>query len=455
MKIQPYQYQIKAVQHALKNKEVALFLDLGLGKTVVCLTAIKNLIKQKKIKSALILAPLRVVYNVWPAEIKKWDHLKDLSHVILHGKDKNTHLQKDVDIYLMNYEGIKWLANQMRGIPRDKSPFDLIIYDESTAVKAHNTKRFRYLRNLQRLFSRRFILTGTPAPNSLLDLWSQYYLLDGGRRLGTSWYAYRNRYFYQSDYMGYNWDPRPGTSKEISSKVKDITLRLRSADYLDLPEKIFNEINCTLPDIHREKYDQLERDFLLEIENETVTAFNAAALSNKLRQFVGGIVYNENGNSLPCHNVKLDALEEIKDNYPSEPLLIAIQFRAEYQLLKQRFKKLPVIYGGVGPKHSSLLIDQWCKGQLPLLVVHPQSIAHGVNLQTGGRNLIWYSLPWSFEQYHQMIGRLYRQGQTKPVIIHHLLLERTIDQHVLRTLQQKEKTEKNFLQFFLKKMKKN
>lgn len=454
MKFTPHPYQIRSAEHMVKHKECALFLDMGLGKTVITLSTIRFLITTDQIKSCLIIAPLRVIYNVWPQEIEKWEHLQYLTHTILHGKDKYYNLtDKPVHIYLMNYDSIPWLYNTIRNSSKTKLPFNMIVYDESSAIKSHRTKRFKCLRGLSRIFDRKVILTGTPAPNSLLDLWAQYYLLDDGKRLDTSWTRFRQTYFTQKDYFGYKWEPLPNASQILSKKVEDITIRLRGSDYLSLPKRTHNKIMCVLPVKAQKQYKTLENEFILQIKNEIVTAANAGVMANKLRQFTSGGLYSERKPITNIHTVKLDALEEIVDSYYGKPLLIAIQFRFEYDIIKQKFPKVPIIYGGTKLKESQKLINQWNKKELPLLVVHPASIAHGVNLQQGGNILIWFNLPWSYEQYIQLIKRIDRQGQTQPTFIHHILLKNTIDEYVYKVLQKKEYTETTFLNLLLDSLK--
>lgn len=444
MKILPHKYQVKAVEHCLKYLVAALFLDLGLGKTVIVLTAIYNLLKGKQIKGALVLAPLRVCHNVWPQEIAKWDHLKHLSCGILHGPKKGDVLQEAHDVYVLNYEGLPWLIDQLADMPPSQWPFDMIVFDESTAIKNHQTKRFKMLKKIIDRFKRRIILTGTPAPNSLLDVWAQYYMLDDGDRLGSSHYWFRDSYFYQSDYLGYKWAPLPDSSTEISNKVRDITMRLKAEDYLDMPKLFTGQTLWKMSPKHCSKYQELERDFLAEIEGEVVTAVNAAALSTKLRQYVSGFVYQEDRQVLDVHNEKLDVLSEIVEGNPSENMLVSIQFRHEYKLIKKRFKNAPVIYGGMSQSTTQSLIEKWNRGDIKILVVHPASIAHGVNLQQGGRMLIWFGIPWSYEHYSQMVGRLHRQGQDRPVINTFLVAKNTVEEDVVAALENKAESEAAF-----------
>lgn len=450
MQIIPHRYQIRAVQHLLKHSYSALFLDLGLGKTVITATAGSNLLQLNEIKGILILAPLRVVYNVWPQELEKWDHLQHLSYTILHGGSKDKRLKEKHDIYLINYEGIAWLHKKLTNMQRHKFPFDMIVYDESTAVKSHQTQRFKKLRTLIRLFRRRVILTGTPAPNSLLDLWSQYYLLDEGVRLGKSQYSFKTKYFFQADYHGYDWQPYPNSAADIGESVGDITMRLKASDYLEMPRLIHNRIVWSMTAGIEAKYKELEKNYIASIADETVTAVNAAALSAKLRQFVSGFIYGENKKAIPAHNEKIKVIEEIVEGSPAENILVVIQFRHEYELIKAKFPKAPVIYGGMTANQSKELIIRWNNGDLPMLVVHPASIAHGVNLQEGGRMLVWFGIPWSYEHYSQMIGRLHRQGQQKPVLNNFIVAKNTVEERVVEALEAKGQTEASFLKSLVK-----
>lgn len=446
MKIVPHNYQIRACRHCLENAIAALFLDLGLGKTVIVLTAIHNLIRDNLIKGVLVLAPLRVVYNVWPSEILKWDHLQHLSCGIAHGPKKADVLKKKHDIYLLNYEGLPWLIDQLRGTPPGKWPFDMIVFDESTAVKNSTTKRFKMLKSIVGYFERRVILTGTPAPNSLLDIWAQYFMLDEGERLGKSYYWFKQSYFRQADYWGYRWEPRTKSVEELSEKVADITIRLRASDYLEMPKLFTNQTIWSMSPKIIKQYADYEKDYLIELQEETFVAVNAAALSTKLRQFVSGFQYKEDRTVTEIHKEKVETLSEIIEGNSSENVLVAIQFRHEYEMIKKKFKDVPVIYGGMNQRTTKTLIDKWNRGELPMLVVHPASIAHGVNLQEGGRMLIWYGIPWSWEHYSQMVGRLHRQGQKKPVINTFIVAKDTVENDVIQALETKEENEASFLQ---------
>lgn len=416
---------------------------MGLGKTVIILTAINYLLNAGKIRGALIVAPLRVAYNVWPEEIKKWDHLSHLTSTILHGPHKNKLLKDKKDIYVLNYEGISWLESTLSRYKRDKYPFDMIVFDESTAIKNHQTVRFRRLKKIIKAFNRRIILTGTPSPNTLEDLWSQYYMLDDGDRLGQSFTGFRTRYFYKADFNGFSYRPLPRTPLEISDKVKDITVRLTAEEYLDMPELINNDVKWSMSEKVRKEYVKFEQTYLAEIGKETVVAVNAAALSIKLRQFLSGFIYSED-KTHEVHLEKIDILKEVVEQNRSEQVIIAIQFRYEYEMIQRVYPNVPVIYGGLSPSTVRKRIQNWNGNNSPILIVHPASIAHGVNLQQGGRTIIWYSLPWSYEHYTQLRARLYRQGQKKPVVMHHLIANGTVETNVIKALSDKKTSESSF-----------
>jgi len=479
MKFRPHNYQLKAMNFLIRNPIAALFLSMGLGKTAIVLSVIQRLQERGKIGPVLILAPLRVIYSVWRQEAKKWDHTKNLRFSILHGPDKNSVLFGDngkkggADIYLINYDGIKWLVNALlrekeraeegyktgkklaklqditrAGQQKWRPPFNMLVADESSALKAHDTERFRLLKKLLPLFKRRVLLTGTPAPNNLMNLWSQFFILDEGKRLDPSFYRFRNRYFQKADYFGYRYRLRKGAANKIYSRVNEITLRLSSEnnDYLYAPEIIYNQVSSKLPaDVAREIYQPLERDFFLQFDNDigrdsaTVSVANSAVLSLKLRQVIQGGLYTENGLRF-IHDTKIKILEEIVEQSQGQPILVAYQFLFEVEKLKEVFgQDLPVIGGMTSGAKAAKIVDKWNQGKLPLLVAHPGSLSHGVNLQAGGNTIVWLAPTWSFENYSQFNARLHRQGQRHPVIVHHLITQRTVDEAVFTALQQKER----------------
>ncbi len=451
-------YQHAAIEFSLRNPASYLALDMGLGKTAIALTWLKRLNQLATSKStetrvnALVLAPLRTIHSTWPEEIQKWT--PDLSYTILHGPDKTANLGKDVNIYLMNYEGLPWLLPALKQYFKLTKgiPFRALIIDEGSMVKSASTKRFKILgRTLSKVFPKwKLILSGTPAPNSLLDLWAQYFILDQGERLGPTITGYKSTYFYQVDFKGFVWSIRPGVSQTIYKKISDITYRLDAADHLSLPDRIDNAIKLKLKPKEAKQYAKLEKEFFLELEqNVTFEAFNSAALSMKLRQFIQGALYTDLKTRAfkVVHEVKLNALKELLETSSGQGILCAIQFRFELDLIHKIMPGAPVIAGGISARTAAQHIRNWNAGKIPLLICHPASLSHGVNLQSGGHIILWYGLPWSLEQYLQLNARLHRQGQKEIVIVNHFILEDTLDEKVIKALKAKFKTQRELLEY--------
>lgn len=439
------EYQKRTVQRCLRNPRLYLALDMGLGKTAIMLHTIKELKVQ-----ALIIAPLRTIYTTWPSEIKKWG--LDLKVSILHGKDKTINFNKKADIYLINPEGIAWLYDTM--VKYRRSPVDtknqVLIFDEGSLWKSPSTKRFKIMKNLTEVFHDRvYILSGTPAPNSLLDLWSQYYLLDQGKTLGSSFYGFKNRFFRPVSWNKFEWVYKSDSSKQdIYNLIEPLTVRLDKEDYLKLPPFISNEVVLEMPSNIKKEYKKIESDFFFKIDESEVEVFNAASLSSKLRQYIqGGMYINAEHDWKTIHTIKLQALKELVEELEGSNILLALQFRFEVELIKSVFPDTPVIAGGVSVKESTDIINRWNEKKVPLLICHPGSISHGVNLQGGANNIIWYGLTWSLEQYQQFNARLHRSGQTKPVIAHHFILKETVDEKIYKALQRKHLTQKELLDY--------
>lgn len=433
-----HNYQKQAIKFALEKKQSYMAIDLGLGKTAIALNVI-----QRIEHPTIVIAPLRVVYSVWPEEIKKWT--PNLSYAILHGPHKDIEYEYKKRIYLLNYDGIKWFYNKL---VRPGKPFRKcnLVLDESTFVKSPSTKRFKMLKKLQPFFSEyRMALSATPAPNGYHDLWSQYYLLDQGKSLSNVYYKYRQKFFFYTGPPLYKTTLLRGATKEIQSRIKPITFRLDSKDYMKMPEYIHNEIKLELSTKLITQYKKLEKDFVLDIQGAEITAFNSAALSMKLRQFIQGGVYTEEGLTQHIHDIKLKALQELIDSSNYQPILCPIQFKFELRRLQKCFGNVPVIAGQTNARQSMEYIKEWNKGNIPLLLCHPASISHGLNLQASGHIICWYGLTWSLEQYKQLIGRIYRQGQKKAVIVHHLIMKNTIDETVLKVLKQKDTVQADLL----------
>lgn len=431
MKYKAHDYQKKATERILQQKRVGLFLDMGLGKTVITLTAIKELIEDFAIWKVLVIAPKRVAEDTWSREHEKWDHLSGLriSKVLGTPAQRMKALKAEADIYVIGRDNVKWLV-ELYG---KTWPFDMVVIDELSSFKNPSAQRFKALRKVIPMSDRVVGLTGTPSPNGLMDLWAEIYLLDRGERLGTTISAYREKYFRagaRKGYIVYKWEPYSYSQKEIERKISDICMSMSAEDYLELPERIDNEIKIRLSEKEMKQYNQMERDQLLRIDDETVVALNAAAVMNKLLQMANGSVYADGGDVVRIHEKKLDALEEIIDT-TGEPVLVFYSFRHDLEAIKKRIPDAREL-------ESSEDIARWNQGEIPVLLCHPASVGYGLNLQDGGHVIVWYGLTWSLELYQQANARLYRQGQEKPVIIHHLVAEGTADEQVMKALQTKD-----------------
>lgn len=432
MKFIPHQYQSHAIQRILDTPAVGLFLDMGLGKTSITLTAIEQLLFDHfEANKVLVIAPLRVASDTWSRESDKWDHLKHLriSKILGNQRQRKAALKADADIYIINRENVVWLVDELG----NKWDFDTVVIDELSSFKSSASKRFKALRRVRPLMKRVVGLTGTPAPNSLMDLWSQIYLLDRGERLGQTITNYRERYFSagaKSGHVVYEWKAKKEAHDNIHQKIADICISMKAEDWLDMPERIDNQILVALDRDAREKYKKLERDLLLPMQGVDIVANTAAALSMKLLQMANGAVYDEEGGVCEIHQSKLDALDEIIDTSNGQPILLFYAYKHDLSRIQKRFSQAKKLETNDG-------IEAWNKGEIPLLLAHPASAGHGLNLQAGGSIIVWYGLTWSLELYQQANARLYRQGQTNNVIIHHLITEGTIDEDVMAALQDK------------------
>ena len=446
-----HNYQLRMIEWIKENKKCAIWAGVGLGKTATTLTAIHELLLDNKINKVLVIAPLRVAKFVWPFEIQKWEHLSNLSCTLLRGTvaQRMKLLREANPIHIINKEMVQWLVGEMAG--RKAWPYDCVVVDESSAFKNPRSQRFRFLKMANHKISRMIQLSGTPASNGLLDVWSQMYLLDNGDRLGRTFSVYKSIYF-DSDYMGYNWTLKEGSKERIYQKITDKCLTLKKEDYLELPPCNKNIIHLNMEGEFLNQYRELEREFILIMENEAITAQQAGVLSNKLLQFCGGAVYtdgsiedgvflqsiNDTKSWVTFSDAKIEALQEIIDELSGDPVLVAYNYRHELARLKEAF-----------PNGREIItdkdIDEWNKGDIPIMFVHPASAGHGLNLQHGGSNLVWFSLTWDLEAYDQLNGRLDRQGQTKPVFIHHLVFRDSIEERIMERLANKHITQTELL----------
>ncbi|AKA68529.1 SNF2-related protein [Clostridium scatologenes] len=436
MKFKPWNYQEYAINHMIDHEASGLFLDMGMGKTVSTLTAVDELLFLGLVYKVLVIAPLRVAEDTWSTEVEKWDHLKHLkiSKILGTKKDRERALMKNADIYVTNRENVDWLVNECFG----KWMFDMVVIDELSSFKSSKAKRFRSLRKVRPYFKRIVGLTGTPAPNSLIDLWPQIYLLDGGKRLGKTIGSYREQYFTpgnRNQFVVYNWNLKEGAAEAIENKISDICVSMKAKDYLNLPERIDNLIEINLPETAIKKYKELEKDLVLELDKNDITAANAAVLTNKLLQMSNGAIYSENHDVVEIHEEKLKALLEIIEASNGKPVLVFYSFKHDFDRIVDflKSKKLKA----VGLKDSKD-IKKWNNGEIPILLIHPASAGHGLNLQYGGNIVVWFGLTWSLELYQQANARLYRQGQKETVIINHIIAKGTVDEDVMKALGNKE-----------------
>jgi SNF2 family DNA or RNA helicase len=409
---------------------------MGMGKTVSTLTAVDELLFLGEVNKVLVIAPLRVAEDTWSTEVQKWDHLKNLKVAKVLGtpKQRVNAILSRADIYVTNRENVDWLVKQYFYV----WPFDMCVIDELSSFKSSKAKRFRSLRRVRPYFKRIVGLTGTPAPNSLIDLWPQLYLLDGGKRLGRTIGSYREQYFTpgnRNQFVVYNWNLKDGAAEAIENKISDICVSMKAKDYLDLPERINNTIEINLPENAMKKYRELEKDLVLELGKEDITAANAAVLTNKLLQMSNGAIYSEDHNVVEIHQEKLKALLEIIETANGKPVLVFYSFKHDFSRIVEFLKSKKI--RAVGLKDSKD-IKKWNDGKISVLLVHPASAGHGLNLQYGGSIITWFGLTWSLELYQQANARLHRQGQTETVVINHIVAKGTVDEDVMKSLGNKE-----------------
>ena len=435
MKFKPHKYQEFATNFIIENPITAIFLEMGLGKSVITLTAIYELMLERfEVDRVLVIAPLRVARNTWPEEIEKWSHLKGLTYAVAVGTEKERleALYSDAHIYIINRENVEWLIARS-GIDFN---FDMVVIDELSSFKSHQSKRFKSLMKVRPNIKRIVGLTGTPSSNGLMDLWAEYRLLDMGKRLGKFIGRFRESYFdpdKRNQYMIFSYKPKPGAEEAIYEKISDITISMKGTDYLKLPDLVMNEMPVSLNQKEKETLDVMKRDLITTIKGEDITASNAAALSNKLLQMANGAVYDDNGSVTQIHDRKIEKLEDIIEAANGKPVLIAYWFKHDLLRIQNRFK--------VEVLTSSDSIKKWNKGKIQIAAIHPASAGHGLNLQAGGSTLVWFGLTWSLELYQQTNARLYRQGQTDTVIIHHLIAKETMDERVMDALNKKNNTQ--------------
>lgn len=431
MKYEPHNYQQFATDFILEHPISCLMLDMGLGKTVITLTALWQLaLDSFDVSRILVIAPKRVAEDTWPKELSKWEHLSGLDATLVMGTqaEREAALRQQSFLYIINRDNVSWL------VANHPWNFDMVVIDELSSFKSNQAQRFKAMKKVRPLVSRIVGLTGTPAPNSLLDLWPEMYLMDMGHRLGRFIGGFRERFFTpdkRNREIIYSYKPREGAEEAIYGLISDICISMKAVDYLDMPELIMNRVEVSMDIRERKIYEDFQRDMVVHLQGEELDAVNAAALSGKLLQMANGAVYGENRKVLHIHDRKLDALEDLMEAANGKPLLVAYWYEHDLQRIKARFKNARCI-------DTTQDIDDWNAGKIPLALIHPASAGHGLNLQDGGCTIVWFGLTWSLELYQQLNARLWRQGQKHTVVIHHIVTKDTHDEDVLRALDNKD-----------------
>ena len=438
-----HEYQLRAVEHIEENPYCGLFLDMGLGKSVSTLTAILDLLEGCVISKVLVIAPKRVAQTTWKDEIGNWEHLKGLRLSVIDGTadQRRMAMMADADIYTISRDNIVWLIEEYGGV---KLPYDLVVIDELSSFKNHTSKRFKALRKVRKFIPRVVALTGTPAPNGLIDLWAQMYLIDEGQRLGKSIGRYRDEFFTAGQRNGdivYSYVPKSPaeeTEQKISARISDICLSMTADDYLKMPDKIMIYDTVEMDEKDYRRYKEFERERIIELidSDEPLSAASAAALSNKLQQFANGAVYDSDHSVTQIHDQKIEKLKELVEAANGAPVLVAYSFKHDLDKITEALKEYKPV-----KLQTPADIQRWNEGKIQVLITHPASAGHGLNLQKGGNIIIWYGNTWSLELYLQFNARLYRQGQKKPVYIHHIVTKGTLDEKIIRSLSDKKDTQ--------------
>ena len=439
MKFEPHEYQKYAIEYIKTHPVAAILLGCGLGKTSIALTAIDDMLHDTfEIRKVLVVAPIRVAKVSWPDEIQKWDHLSDLRYSVAVGtkEERLAALKADAEVYIINRENLPWL------IESTSFDYDMVVLDELSSFKNWQSKRFRAFMKIRPRLKRVIGLTGTPSSNGLMDLFAEYRCLDMGERLGRLIGQYRNAFFKPDRCNGpivYSYKPLPGAEDEIYRRISDITISMKSTDLLDMPELVSSEYLVSLNDAEWENYENLKTDLILRLPEGEVTAANAAALSGKLSQMANGAVYADDGSVTVIHDRKLDALEDIIESANGSPVLVAYWYRHDLERIERRLHALHIPFARIDKPDS---IERWNSGEFPVMLIHPASAGHGLNLQYGGSTLVWFSIPWSLELYTQTVDRLFRQGQKSGTVsVIHIVTKGAIDERILKALSTKDRTQ--------------
>ena len=441
MKYHPHKYQTYASEFIKNHNEAAVFLDCGLGKTSITLTALNDLMFDSfEFNKALIIAPLRVAKVSWPDELKKWDHLSLFNYSLVVGteKERKEALAKKADLYIINRENVEWLIEKSNY----RFDFDCVVIDELSSFKNYRSKRVKSLLKVRPRVKRIIGLTGSPAGNGLMDLWAEFRVLDMGKRLGRFITSYRNDFFMpdkRNNEVIFSYKPLPGAEDAIYKKISDMTISMKSTDYLDMPELISNEYKVYLSDKEKRTYDEFKEKYVMELSEKEITAANAASLTNRLSQLANGAIYDDDKDITYFHDKKLDALEDLIEAANGKPVLVSYWFKHDLERIKERLDKLKISYEVISSVES---IRHWNEGRLQVGLINPASCGHGVNLQEGGSTIIWFGLTWSLELYEQTIARLWRQGQkSRTVVVVHIVAAYTVDESILKALKTKDKTQ--------------
>jgi len=439
MKYEPHEYQVYTTEYILRHPIAAILLDMGLGKSVITLSAIFELtLDSFMIRKVLVIAPLRVARDTWPAELEKWDHISELKYTVVVGneRERKAALLQKAQVHLINRENVEWLVNKS-GLPFD---YDMIVVDELSSFKSHQAKRFKSLLKVRPGVKRIVGLTGTPSSNGLMDLWAEFRLLDMGQRLGRFIGNYRSTFFVpdkRNAQVVFSYTPKPGAEEAIYGLISDITISMKGSDHLKLPELVINEVPVRMSPIEKQHYLTMKDEMVLSLKGSEIDSANAAALSVKLLQMANGAVYDENHKAIHLHDRKLDALEDLIEAANGKPVLIAYWFKHDLERILKRFPAERL--------DTAESIRRWNAGEISVAIIHPASAGHGLNLQSGGSTLIWFGLTWSLELYQQTNARLWRQGQRDTVVIHHIVAKGTIDEQVMTALHKKEKIQSDLI----------
>lgn len=437
MEYMPHRYQQQCIEKILTTPKLGLFLSMGLGKTSIVLTAVKDLkYNRLEVKKVLVIAPKKVAEGTWTKEKDKWEHTKCLrvSQVLGSQTKRLKALSTPADVYIINRENVVWLVEHYR----NKWPFDMVVIDESSSFKSHKAKRFKALAAVAPKVKRIVELTGTPSPNGLKDLWAQLYLLDGGERLGKRFSGFRERYFDAGPMINgvvYKYSPKQGSDTAVLDQISDICVSMKSEDYLQLPEMVMHEIPVVLDPKAEKAYLELEKQMVLQLPEEDISVTSAAALSNKLLQLANGAVYDEDHTAHKVHGCKVEAFMELIESLQESPALVFYNFQHDLQVLEESLSKTGLTVRRLKTPQD---VDDWNDRKIDVLLTHPASSAYGLNLQQGGNHVIWFGLTWNYELYMQANKRLHRQGQTDRVFVHHLVAEGTRDEDVMNALKAKD-----------------